>query len=446
MQAVIDACKSGRLNARPRIVISNNSASGALQRARREGIAHAHLSSVTHPEPYELDRAICDTLQQHDVDLVVLAGYMRKVGAQTLAAYAGRIVNIHPALLPRFGGGGMYGSHVHETVLAAGVDVTGATVHVVDAQYDHGPILAQRQVPVRGDDTVDSLARRVLEQEHDLLVETLARIASGEIVLPDRGRSAVALRIAQIKVFPKKGDLGANHRQLMSILREISEYRPDVVITPECFLDGYVVTEEWVDAGSLVQYAIDPEDSHYVADVSRWASDSGAWCILGCTTRAPDGAYNTALVLDRRGRLVGAYDKVHCQTHDQKFRSGNRLPVFSSDFGPFGVMICADRRWPETVRSLALGGARVIFNPTYGMCDARNLCMMQTRSYESEVWIAFTHPGQALVTGPRGEITTDERAPNVPFAVSEVDLTEVDRVRAGPSAHLRDRRADVYVL
>lgn len=187
MQAVIDACKSGRLNARPRIVISNNSASGALQRARREGIAHAHLSSVTHPEPCELDRGICDTLRQHDVDLVVLAGYMKRVGPQTLAEYAGRIVNIHPALLPRFGGGGMYGGRVHQAVLAAGVEVTGVTVHVVDAQYDHGPILAQRQVPVRADDTVDSLARRVLEQEHDLLVETLARIASGEIVLPERG-------------------------------------------------------------------------------------------------------------------------------------------------------------------------------------------------------------------------------------------------------------------
>ena len=187
MQAVIDACKSGRLNARPRIVISNNTASGALQRARREGIAHAHLSSVTHPEPCELDRAICDTLRQHGVDLIVLAGYMIKIGPQTLAEYAGRMVNIHPALLPRFGGEGMYGGHVHEAVLAAGAEETGVTVHVVDAHYDHGPILAQRKVPVHADDTVDSLARRVLEQEHDLLVETLARIASGEIVLPDRG-------------------------------------------------------------------------------------------------------------------------------------------------------------------------------------------------------------------------------------------------------------------
>lgn len=254
------------------------------------------------------------------------------------------------------------------------------------------------------------------------------------------------LRIAQVKIYPDKGQLEANHDKLMAVLDQISAYRPDVVITPECYLDGYVVTEEWVDASSLLDYAIDPHRSRYVADVSCWTAGAGAWFILGCTRQAQEGAYNTALVLDRAGRLVGTYDKVHCQTHDLKFRAGNQLPVFRSDFGLFGIMICADRRWPETVRSLALDGARIIFNPTYGMCDARNLCMMQTRSYESEVWIAFTHPGQALVTGPKGNILTDERSPDAPFVVSELDLTEVDRVRAGPSAHLRDRRADVYAL
>jgi phosphoribosylglycinamide formyltransferase-1 len=183
MQAVIDAWRSGRLDVSPRVVISNNSASGALERARREGIPYVHLSSVTHPDAGELDRAIRDTLKQYDVDLVILAGYMKKIGPQTLSAYADRIINIHPALLPRFGGEGMYGARVHKAVLASGVQETGVTVHLVDAQYDHGPILAQRRVPVRPGDTAETLADRVLEQEHDLLVETLARIASGEIVL-----------------------------------------------------------------------------------------------------------------------------------------------------------------------------------------------------------------------------------------------------------------------
>ena len=107
-------------------------------------------------------------------------------------------------------------------------------------------------------------------------------------------------------------------------------------------------------------------------------------------------------------------------------------------------MICADRRWPETVRTLALRGARIIFNPTYGMHDAKNLRMMQTRSYESEVYIAFTHPGQALITDPKGGIVVNEEGEEARLVVTEVDLALVDEVRAGRSAHLRDRRPDLY--
>lgn len=184
MQAVIDACKSGVLLALPRLVISNNSRSGAIARARSECIPHLHLSSATHPDPGYLDQAICDALCAHGVDLLVLVGYMRKLGPATLAAYSGRAINIHPALLPAFGGKGMYGIRVHEAVLAAGAHEAGVTIHLVDAEYDHGAILAQCQVPVMADDTAESLAHRVLEQEHSFLVETLVGIASGAIPLP----------------------------------------------------------------------------------------------------------------------------------------------------------------------------------------------------------------------------------------------------------------------
>ena len=230
----------------------------------------------------------------------------------------------------------------------------------------------------------------------------------------------------------------------MRILAEISPQRPDVILTPECFLDGYVVTQPEVDAASLLQYAVDPQTSPYVAAAQEYARAQGCWLIYGCTRRVEQGACNSALVIDRAGDIVGIYDKTHIQTHDVKFLPGQALPVFSSDFGPFGVMICADRRWPETTRSLALGGARVIFNPTYGMHDRRNQNMMQTRSYESEVFIAFAHPGQSLVTGPRGEVVCSRTARAERFSVCEIDLDLVDAVRAGPSAHLRDRRADLY--
>ena len=185
MQAIIDACKEGRLQAEPRVMISNNSGSGALERAQSEGIPGCHLSGRTHPDPGALDEAICQALQQHQVDVVCLAGYMKQLGECTLKTFRSRILNIHPALLPKFGGVGFYGGAVHEAVLAAGEKESGPTVHLVDEEYDHGPILAQYRVPVLLDDTPDTLAARVLEQEHIIYPETLQKIATGEIRLDD---------------------------------------------------------------------------------------------------------------------------------------------------------------------------------------------------------------------------------------------------------------------
>ena len=181
MQAIIDACREGRLQAEPRVVISNNSDSGALTRARRAKIPAWHLSGASHRDPVGLDRAICTVLQRYGVDLVCLAGYMKRVGQSTLRAFRGRVLNIHPALLPKFGGKGFYGGAVHEAVLAAGESESGATVHLVDEEYDQGPVLAQRRVSVLADDTSETLAARVLEQEHLIYAETLQRIATGEI-------------------------------------------------------------------------------------------------------------------------------------------------------------------------------------------------------------------------------------------------------------------------
>ena len=183
MQAIIDACTSGCLEAEPRVVISNNSSSPALERARREGIPYFHLSGRTHQSPEDLDRAILETLEAHQVNLVVLAGYMKRLGRQTLSRYPGLILNIHPALLPRYGGRGMFGRRVHEAVLAAGDRVTGVTIHRVDLRYDHGEIVAQCEVPVVEGDTADSLSERVLQREHEFYVETLRRISRGEIDL-----------------------------------------------------------------------------------------------------------------------------------------------------------------------------------------------------------------------------------------------------------------------
>jgi phosphoribosylglycinamide formyltransferase 1 len=183
MQAVVDACAAGRLAATPAVVISNNGESEALARARRQGIPHAHLSGVTHPDPAALDAAIRDTLVAHGVELVLLLGYMKKLGPATLQRFAGRVLNTHPALLPKFGGQGMFGTRVHEAVLAAGERETGVTVHLADGEYDHGRVVAQCPVPVLAGDTVESLAERVQAREREFLVETLAGIVAGTVTL-----------------------------------------------------------------------------------------------------------------------------------------------------------------------------------------------------------------------------------------------------------------------
>lgn len=158
------------------LVVGNNSGSGALAYARDTGIPALHLSDRTHPG--QLDEAILSALTDHAVDLVVTAGYMKKLGPRVRAAYASRIINIHPALLPRHGGKGMYGKAVHESVLAAGDKVSGATVHILTDDYDTGPIIAQHQVPVLPGDTTDSLAERVLAAEHQLLPTVVQQIAA----------------------------------------------------------------------------------------------------------------------------------------------------------------------------------------------------------------------------------------------------------------------------
>ncbi len=184
MQAIIDRIEDGSLDASVVLIISNNSRSGAIERAKRHGLPWKHLSGRTHPGTDALDVAVHDALVEAGTDVVVLAGYMKKIGTQTLEAFRGRILNIHPALLPKHGGKGMYGIHPHESVLAAGDAESGATVHVVDEHYDHGPVLRQRTVPVLDGDTPETLQQRVLAEEHVIYAEVLADVVDGKIALP----------------------------------------------------------------------------------------------------------------------------------------------------------------------------------------------------------------------------------------------------------------------
>ncbi|UCE27075.1 MAG: phosphoribosylglycinamide formyltransferase [Candidatus Coatesbacteria bacterium] len=185
LQSIIDACETGEIPGRVVVVISNNSSAKALERAGRHGIDAVHLSNYHYPDDEELDQAIVEVLRNGGVELVCLAGYMKKRGPRLIKAFPNRILNIHPALLPRYGGKGMYGVRVHEAVLAAGDKVSGVSVHLVDELYDHGPIVAQREVPVLPDDTPETLAARVLKVEHEIYPEVIAGVARGDINLDD---------------------------------------------------------------------------------------------------------------------------------------------------------------------------------------------------------------------------------------------------------------------
>jgi phosphoribosylglycinamide formyltransferase-1 len=175
MQALLDGLRDSAVAHVVR-VISSNPKAGALERARKAGVPTAVLADPT--DPAEMLGAI------GDARLVVLAGYLKRVPIPVVSVFHLRMINIHPALLPSFGGAGMYGYRVHEGVLASGATVSGATIHYVDEEFDHGPVIAQWPVPVHAGDTQQSLAARVLEAEHRLLPAVV--IALAERGLPQR--------------------------------------------------------------------------------------------------------------------------------------------------------------------------------------------------------------------------------------------------------------------
>jgi phosphoribosylglycinamide formyltransferase-1 len=182
LRAVVAAIDDGALGARAVLVVSNRKAAPALEFARAHGVPSLFIPTVADPD--EADERLAQALTEARADLVVLSGYLRKLGSRTLAAFDGRILNIHPALLPKHGGAGMYGRRVHEAVIAAGDAISGASVHLVDSEYDHGDVLARVEVPVAASDTAESLEARVMAAEPKLFVDTLIRIAAGEPLLP----------------------------------------------------------------------------------------------------------------------------------------------------------------------------------------------------------------------------------------------------------------------
>lgn len=181
LRAIVAAIRAGKLAAEPVLVIGNRKDAPALAFAREARVATAFIPTL--PDPEAADARAAQALAAAGAEWVVLSGYLRKLGPRVLSAYPRRILNIHPALLPRHGGQGMYGRRVHEAVAAAGDAETGATIHLVDEEYDHGPPLAQTRIPVAAGESADSIEARVRALEPGLFVETLQRIAAQELAV-----------------------------------------------------------------------------------------------------------------------------------------------------------------------------------------------------------------------------------------------------------------------
>jgi len=172
-------------SARVCLVVSNRPGIGALQRAEKAGVRTEVIDPAAFDTPEAFGECLIQLYRELAIDLVVLAGYLKKLPANLISAYRNRIINIHPALLPSFGGKGMYGLRVHEAVLASGAKVSGPTVHFVDEDYDRGPIIAQAAVPVYATDKPETLASRVLKEEHKILPRVVDLIARGKVKVVD---------------------------------------------------------------------------------------------------------------------------------------------------------------------------------------------------------------------------------------------------------------------
>jgi formyltetrahydrofolate-dependent phosphoribosylglycinamide formyltransferase len=182
MAALIAACASGEIPGRVAVVIGTRADAPALARAKEAGVAtvvHSPKKYVDNPEGYA--DVLLETLRRHEVQVICLAGYLRRLPSKVVARYAGRILNVHPSLLPLFGGQGMFGEHVHRAAIESGMKFSGCTIHFVDEDYDTGPIVTQRVVPILDDDTPHTLAARILPEEHSAYVQAVRWFAEGRL-------------------------------------------------------------------------------------------------------------------------------------------------------------------------------------------------------------------------------------------------------------------------
>ena len=260
------------------------------------------------------------------------------------------------------------------------------------------------------------------------------------------------VRVAMIKAVSELGDVEGNLRLLEELARPLEGRGVDVLITPECFLDGYMVQnrktaeDEERTRRALPGCCVSGPEDPAIQRAGRLAERLGSYVVVGASEKDAGGAIrNAAYLLGRDGAEVGTYHKVMpCRFYEP----GDALPVFETDFGLVGVVICADRRWPENARTLRIKGAELILNPTWGFRGDLNTAIMRTRAYENGIPICFTHPRQSLICGPSGEVAALLESSEPGALVHDLDLSQnvtsqnsPDRASSHPA---RNRRPELW--
>ena len=231
------------------------------------------------------------------------------------------------------------------------------------------------------------------------------------------------VRVAMIKAVPVEADREANWQTIQRLTAPLSGQNIDVVITPECFIDGYMVKNKQWSREDVKNNAEPGAHGEYVQRLQKLAAKLKCYLVAGFSECDEDDILrNAAYLFDRNGCIVGKYYKIHVHHY---YTRGGDLPVFDCDFGRVGIVICADRRWPENIRVLRLKGAEIILMPTYGMHHEENRMWMQTRAYENGMFICFTHPVQSLITGHSGAVEARLESNVADVLIHDIDLNQV---------------------
>ncbi|QDT98217.1 carbon-nitrogen hydrolase family protein [Gimesia aquarii] len=277
-----------------------------------------------------------------------------------------------------------------------------------------------------------------------LIVITLIGTQTGLAKEKTKPTARNRVRLALMRAVPEKWKLESNYQLFEKAVSQAAQKKANVLITPECWLDGYASTTKDSTPEKIRTVAQPLDQSKYLKNVARLAKKHHMFICFGFTSLEKGRAFNASGLWSDQGKLIGVYHKTHLQAHDLQYAPGRALPVWNTPWGKVGMMICADRRWPETARTLRLQGARLILNPTYGFHNDLNEAMMRTRSYENQCFIAFTHPKQSLVTGPRGQVLANQDDKNDKDDAPQILICDINLSQAKENNHLQDRRPEIY--